>query len=784
MSPQPLRIALIDNYDSYSYNLAHLLAIANQGIAPLTILSDSFSCLSTFLHRHGSFHAFVLSPGPGNPTKLSDFSPLQRDILSSSFPVLAVCLGHQALCHLHGFSIRRLPSGPAHGVVSKIFLSPAASSCPLFMSLPQSFSVVRYHSLAASPDNLDSSLITTAWALDSHPQHPTLNSVIMAVRHKFLPHFGLQFHPESISSYYGDLIASNFISFASRLRIAYSCPPCLPLCSSQPLTTPTSISSSFTTLLRNLGPQEAQPFFTFSSLFYGRCGSFWLDSGVVDSNLAALLHPTQKKSYSLLEKTSKTQRHQNARFSIMGCCEGPNSELVTYNVDENVIHIRKPHLDMDAVTVKDGCIFDYVKLQLEKRYSKCPTSLPCDMNGGFVGFFGYELKRDMQGVRSRNEHKSSVPDAWLVFADRLLLIDHETNEIFLIALVPVGSEVGVGMAHEWFTRIEQTVLKLSSSQKSGSVLGKGWKGKGNQRFKDNGDTQPLKFIPERCRKEYFTDISKCLQAIEAGESYEICLTNRLRAQIAEEMVFDTLEFYGVLRTLNPAPYSAFLQLSETEAVCCTSPERYLTISSTGRVESKPIKGTRRRGQCIEEDEKLRKELENSSKDRSENLMIVDLVRNDLSRTCKIGSVQVPKLMQVESYATVHQLVSTVTGALRHDMKTVDCIRAAYPMGSMTGAPKIRTMEIIDSIETCARGVYSGTIGYISVNGAADLNVVIRTAVIRDREIEIGAGGAIVSKSCPQDEYDETILKGRALMQSAAKYFTGDRNGFVIQHKNF
>ena len=279
---------------------------------------------------------------------------------------------------------------------------------------------------------------------------------------------------------------------------------------------------------------------------------------------------------------------------------------------------------------------------------------------------------------------------------------------------------------------------------------------------------PVEFTLDRDRATYLADIGQCLEWIGEGQTYQVCLTNQLSCTVR----VDPLDLYCTLRQLNPAPYAAFIRWPGG-AVLSASPERFLSVDAGGRVETKPIKGTIRRDPDPAVDAALAETLRTSEKDRAENLMIVDLLRNDLSRVCQIGSVEVPALMAIESFATVHQLVSTVHGKLRPECSAIDLVQAAFPGGSMTGAPKLHTLKLIDRLEGRARGIYSGALGWIGDDGSMDLSIVIRTIVAKGNQLTIGAGGGIVADSDPQSEFEEMLLKARALMQAIALTATGD-----------
>jgi aminodeoxychorismate synthase component I len=256
--------------------------------------------------------------------------------------------------------------------------------------------------------------------------------------------------------------------------------------------------------------------------------------------------------------------------------------------------------------------------------------------------------------------------------------------------------------------------------------------------------------------------------IAAGDVYQVCLTHRHETPLVGGSAWD---LYKELRRINPAPFASFLRFPEVEIVS-SSPERFLKVDASGLAECRPIKGTRPRGKTPVEDERLRNELQNSPKDRAENVMIVDLVRNDFGRVCRYGSVLVPDFLTIEEYATVFQMVSTVEGRLAEGRDRFDLIRACFPGGSMTGAPKIEAMKIIDTIEPVTRGIYSGAIGYLDFRGAMDLSMVIRTIIVKDGRCYFHVGGGIVADSDPAAEYQETQDKAKALTMAIENINSG------------
>lgn len=428
-----------------------------------------------------------------------------------------------------------------------------------------------------------------------------------------------------------------------------------------------------------------------------------------------------------------------SRFSFLGNGAGPLAEYVTYRVDEGTVTVRHPGGGLERIRQP---FFDYLDHQLADRAIPVPDGLPFEFNLGYVGYLGYELKAETGGSAA---HSAAEPDAALLFADRMLALDHRDGTSYLLALTTAGGE-----EPEWLRETAASVTALPGARDHGGG-----------RAPLIGMTDPpvgALVAPRHDEDAYLDRIRACLDAIRRGESYEICLTNR----VAVTTPVEPLPTYTRLRAISPVPYGALLDFDEV-SVLCASPERFLTIGANGTVESKPIKGTRPRGATPAEDEELRADLATHEKDRAENLMIVDLVRNDLNVVAEVGSVHVPGLFLVETHPPVHQLVSTIRATLRPGCSAVDCVRVAFPGGSMTGAPKIRTMEIIDRLEGGPRGAYSGALGWLSLAGATDLNIVIRTLVVTGGAAGFGVGGAIVAQSEPDAEFTETVVKSRAMV---------------------
>jgi para-aminobenzoate synthetase component 1 len=374
-----------------------------------------------------------------------------------------------------------------------------------------------------------------------------------------------------------------------------------------------------------------------------------------------------------------------------------------------------------------------------------PDGLP--FAGGAVGWLGYELAQDMEGISLRAADDLGLADSVWLLVDRLVAFDHHADEVWAL---------GLGFARDGAAargRAERATEELAGRLEGAAAA--------SPRAAAPG-ARPVDVCSGFDESSYSKAVEAIREQIALGRVYQACLTQRQEAAFEG----DPLDLYRALRARNPAPFAAYLELPEV-AVVVSSPERFLRVSSDGAVESRPIKGTRPRGTTQEEDDALRRALLASEKDRAENLMIVDLVRNDLGRVCRSGSVRVPELFRLEAFATVHQMVSVVEGRLRPDLDALDAVRAAFPPGSMTGAPKLAALEVLDALEPVRRGVYSGALGYLDARGGLDLCVVIRTLLVCQGRALLHAGGGVVADSHPLAEYRESLDKARALLDALA-----------------
>ncbi len=363
---------------------------------------------------------------------------------------------------------------------------------------------------------------------------------------------------------------------------------------------------------------------------------------------------------------------------------------------------------------------------------------------GWVGWFGYELGAQTVGAPTATHagRESEIPDACLIFLDRAIEFDHATQSITALSF-----ETDT----EWADEVAAVVARLV--EKTGNHSSRARDG-------ESGDFHVDSVAFRHSRSGYEHLIESCLDEIRAGNAYQLCLTNRIDIQF--DSAPNPFDVFERLRLANPTHHGGLI-VADGVSLVSSSPEVFLTVTPAGHVTTKPIKGTRPRGSTDDHDVELKRELVESDKERAENLMIVDLMRNDLGRVSRVGSVTVEKLLDIETYANVHQLVSTVGGDLAPGLTVVDALEACFPAGSMTGAPKLAAMRILNRLEAGSRGIYSGAFGYISLDGSCDLAMVIRSIVLHGTHATIGTGGGITSGSAPSEEWEETLVKARPLL---------------------
>ncbi|CAJ1935082.1 unnamed protein product [Cylindrotheca closterium] len=870
--PQKYNVSLllIDHYDSFTYNLYDMLAQWTLE-PPVVVTKDAFERWDE-ANFHG-IDGIILSPGPGSPQEQPAFSK-QAIRCNPNKPILGVCLGHQLLALEYGANVDKAPI-PIHGQDHWIRTSTVDATNTttttnnnnnknqfpsIFDRLPPSFRAVRYHSLAAY--DVPNVLQVTATSAD--------DNVIQGLQHIQNPHYGVQFHPESIGTQHGMDILKNFLHLtqqvkqqrnqeeesslskakedgnntrsllsSSKSRNKVNSGDESSSSSSTSTTTDNSSSSSKKSKFRvyvhvveasslNKDGDEKEEFSKVVvstimepvdafEIFYGdQPRAIWLDSSSASSSgrgtidiMAAPTHSHDVIEHYVNDDQGDIMKQLEDR--LFG--DGP--------INSNAKNARDQRLyivDSDFETIQD-CADDLrdmpdPNLSSDNSPGEAIEPLPFEYRGGYLGFLGYEVRHETQRMLQQPQDgrvekgktyaksndsdgpKSSVPDSVFFLARKSMVYHHPTKAWYLIALVEEEAEVANSV--EWMQQTASVLQRNDQHKKTPQRIG----ADGTQ-----SKQQPLTFVPNRSKARYQQDIADCHEFIRMGESYELCLTNQLEAKVPQPL--STWNLYQTLRLRNPAPYSAYFRWNiENEAsggattpepsfaICCSSPERFMSVKRAKQhplgpislvAEAKPIKGTCARvepqnGMCLSdsesrEDERRARSLELSLKNRAENLMIVDLLRNDMSRVCQIGSVHVAKLMAIESFATVHQMVSTIRGTLSESENTLDLLRASFPGGSMTGAPKMRTLELLEELEDDVdRGPYAGSLGYLSVNGCMDMNIIIRSAVVTPnenggRKVTIGAGGAITALSEMEDEYEEMLLKARAVVEAVQTWAT-------------
>ncbi|RLM54751.1 putative aminodeoxychorismate synthase, chloroplastic [Panicum miliaceum] len=797
----PVRTLLIDNYDSYTYNIFQELSVVN-GVPPVVVRNDEWTWRDVFnrVYKDRAFDNIVISPGPGSPACPADIGVCLRILLEcGDIPILGVCLGHQVVRY-HSLVIE--PGSLPDDLISIAWTaspnllsyleSDRANVSTFLGSLDNNFMAV---SLEHSISGGELSNISNGNASESDGSR-----VIMAIRHSSRPHYGVQFHPESVATHYGRQIFQNFKKMTrdfgfrsswlqerkvhsigklekSQVKSAGQCG---------------SVSKDLlhTERLELLEPNGARmlanralgkkclrlrwkkidnflcPAVGSEDIFavlFGHQSSedtFWLDSSSVDQGYR--FHRLIR--YTVTFDAMNKPLNNRARFSFMGGKGGSLWKQMTFHLSGQRANCGGTLTTRDAYGstannfIKEGFLeFLNKEIQSIQYNEKDYEGLPFDFHGGFVGYLGYGLKVECDA--SSNMAKSSAPDACFFFADNTVVVDHSNGDVYILSLHDeFSSSNGDGICgnsthNSWLLETEKKLLRLGAMPPGLLINGKA--------YAISSNVTKQSFVVEKSKDQYIRDVQSCLDYIRDGESYELCLTTQMKRRVD---YINALQLYFKLRKQNPAPYAAWLNFSsENLSICCSSPERFLRLDRDKILEAKPIKGTIARGRTPEEDECLRLQLKyrQVEKDQAENLMIVDLLRNDLGKVCEPGSVHVPRLMDVESYKAVHTMVSTIRGTKKSNLSPVDCVKASFPGGSMTGAPKVRSMEILDSLESSPRGIYSGSIGFFSYNHTFDLNIVIRTVILHNGEATVGAGGAIVALSNPEAEYDEMMLKARA-----------------------
>ncbi|KAJ2448385.1 para-aminobenzoate synthase, (PABA) [Coemansia sp. RSA 2336] len=797
------RTLVVDNYDSYTYNLVQLLTkVLLQHKDPSTpeqsdllvhshivvIRNDQYKWTTVRDRILPEIDNVVISPGPGSPDIPEDFG-ICRELLAyakekQQWPVLGVCLGHQGIGAMFGARIQR-GLVPVHGQISRIEIA----EDELFAGIPSGFRAVRYHSLVL--EDVPPQLKIIARAQGSVVCNSNGDEIpsreIMAIRSSDGPLWGVQFHPESVCSEYGLQIIENFIDITSKRRSYIACNKNKRAELSREVASMSVLAQDRLMWTQRSQTNSQQRFELLShKVSFGDN----VDSAKLGEQLFTLIHkkdampvwldssdgPGMSVLASALDTATIRYDRSQRRIAVQKYAQ--NGQVESTCVHSTVL----PSYDENGIAVSFWTWMQQVVDQTRAVDSTRLRQLPA-FQCGWIGYFGYELKSEcLAGYHQSSARfdNASLPDAQMTFIDRCIVLQtgDEGAHAYVMALVKRSDIDSNGScccwldslgfdshmeAHKWIAdkkrAIEQADFTNSSAVSQQSHI-------------SSPTIEALQ--PTVQRSAYLHAIGQAQKLIAAGESYEICLTNEFQARVDPLSVGQAQAMYKRMRQHSPAPYGAFIWMGDQQSgILSCSPERFLRIQrgADGHAvaEMKPIKGTCRRQPppCEKDafaawkadDDHRQQVLRDSVKERAENLMIVDLVRHDLNAIAWGGQVEVPRLIAIESFRRVHQLVSTVRARVREHVGAVAAVAHCFPPGSMTGAPKPRSVQLIELLEGRERGVYSGVLGYVSAaGGCSDWSVVIRTAVVDNERVRVGAGGALTFLSQPAAEWDEIETK--------------------------
>lgn len=803
------RIVIVDHYDSYTRNLIPLIASCFDPppdpellARRVTVIPHTLPVLSPLAFRERLLthvDALILSPGPGTSDNEVDFGQAAALLQSPELehiPILGVCLGHQGIATTAGAKIVQL-AAPFHGRTRELIMDSNSLSengqKSIVSGIAEGTAVICYNSLCVDESTLPSTLRVVARSRLSPNE-----TMVQAIEHTKRPLYGVQFHPESIETNGGTLVMQNFLHNVAHFWARHdqarveawkdAMHTCLPpdivalgsacLALGKQIHVPRRRWRVFEKALTSCTSLPDKLAYDAPALFEklfrrDEPGAVWLDSA----------NPRDPQSHVSIQSRATC--------------------IMTYDMD-GVLRVHQPNVVRRIDMHPHQTLWDWMEdaqRTMQAQVHPMSPNAHTQFRTGFVGYWGYELKDESLGLASLSSKRyephsgtgfdrTKLPAAQWAFCDHALCLDHATNTWMAYALVDEGGDtcgplaelethgVRLGMpaaeAEAWLTQAQRAVDSL-------------------QRMADVPPAS-LKVHTVDDAEVYKDRIEACRRYIASGESYELCLTTQFEGALPFSPSYASyFSLYCALRQKNPAPFSAYMELvssdgSTPQAILSTSPERFLTVSDAGAVEMRPIKGTKVRpgwgedesdwfekarhdasmqAYMVAEDESRKQALHMDPKERAENLMIADLIRADLQAVCYPGSVAVPRLIALETYETVHQLVTSVTGQLRPGIGCVEAAKRCFPPGSMTGAPKRRSVELIESLErtshapqgtTRRRGVYSGALGFMGVDGASNLSVVIRTVTVQNDHALVGAGGAVTFLSTLDGEWSEVMTK--------------------------